>query len=222
MTAISIHNLVKSYEIGGTKLEVLKSINYEFVEGKLITLMGPSGSGKSSLLHILAGLDRPDSGEVLVFDKNLSKFNETEITIYRRETIGIIFQFFNLLPYLSALENVALPLFLSGKHKKQATELAMSALESVNLSHRVTHKPNELSGGEQQRVAIARAIVNSPRLILADEPTGNLDTENSEKIVLLLKDLQAKQKFTMFMVTHNPEIGDLGDTKIVMRDGNFS
>jgi ABC-type lipoprotein export system ATPase subunit len=183
--------------------------------------MGPSGSGKSTLMHILAGIDRPDSGKVFVFENTLHNMNEKNITAYRRKTIGIIFQFFNLLPYLDAVENVSLPLYLGGMNKKQAHEKAKKALSSVELTHRFTHKPTELSGGEQQRVAIARAIVGEPRFILADEPTGNLDTKNSDKVMELLLKLQKQMGLTFLMVTHDLGIGKLGEIQMKMKDGGL-
>jgi len=219
--SIKIQNLTKSYHFGKNKIEVLKGINTELPLGKLITLMGPSGSGKSTLMHILSGIDRPESGSVFLRDEEVSAYSEAKITDYRRNKIGIIFQFFNLMPYLSSVENVSLPLYLAGKGKKEAHELARDSLSLVGLSERFTHKPYELSGGEQQRVAIARSIVNSPEIIFADEPTGNLDTENSNRIMELLVNLQKERGFTIIMVTHNAEIGEMGDVKLKMKDGRL-
>ena len=220
--SVSISDLKKSYALGDTAIQVLKGVSVNLPSGKLITLMGPSGSGKSTLMHILSGIDRPDSGTIEVFGKNLGEMNEKEITIFRRHTIGIIFQFFNLMPYLSALENTALPLFLSGSSGKEALRLAHSSLEKVGLKKRMSHKPNELSGGEQQRVAIARAICGKPKILLADEPTGNLDTKNSFGILDILKKLQKEEGYSLLMITHNPEIGKLGDIRLKMKDGRLS
>jgi putative ABC transport system ATP-binding protein len=181
--------------------------------------MGPSGSGKSTLMHILAGIDKPEEGSVHWGEEEVSAFNEEKITAYRRSKIGIIFQFFNLMPYLSSVENVSLPLYLAGMGKTKAHLLAEESLDLVGLSNRLKHKPYELSGGEQQRVAIARAIVNKPEIIFADEPTGNLDTENSNRIIELSKTLQKKRGFTILMVTHNSEIGAMGDVQLKMKDG---
>ena len=186
-----------------------------------MTLMGPSGSGKSTLMHILSGIDKPEEGSIFVGEEEVSAYSESEITEYRRSKIGIIFQFFNLMPYLSSVENVSLPLYLAGKGKKEAHELAKDSLRLVGLSERLTHKPYELSGGEQQRVAIARAITNRPEIIFADEPTGNLDTENSNRIMELLISLQKERGFTIVMVTHNAEIGAMGDVKLKMKDGKL-
>lgn len=218
---LTISSLKKSYQFGKEEIQVIKSLNAKIPLQKLITIMGPSGSGKSTLMNILSGVDKADSGSIKIGNLEITSFNEKEITEYRRKKIGIIFQFFNLLPYLSSLENVCIPLYLSGFTKKIAREKAKSALDSVGLNSRLSHKPAELSGGEQQRVAIARAIVNEPEFIFADEPTGNLDSENSTKIMNLLKTLRVERNFTIFMVTHNPEIGNLGEVKLTMRDGFF-
>jgi lipoprotein-releasing system ATP-binding protein len=218
---LTISDLKKSYQFGKEDIQVIKSLNARIPLQKLITIMGPSGSGKSTLMNILSGVDKADSGSIKIGDLEISSYNENEITEYRRKKIGIIFQFFNLLPYLTSLENVCIPLYLSGITKKIAKEKAESALDSVGLNSRLSHKPAELSGGEQQRVAIARAIVNEPEFIFADEPTGNLDSENSAKIMNLLKTLRFERNFTIFMVTHNPEIGNLGEVKLTMRDGSF-
>lgn len=221
MSQIRIQSLHKSYGEGNSAIHVLKGLDLTIPESQFVTLMGPSGSGKSTLLHILAGIDRPDSGDIELYGYSLANMNETELTIYRRKTIGIIFQFFNLLPYLSALENVSLPLYLSGSGKRESYEKASKALESVGLKDRVSHKPSELSGGEQQRVAIARALAPEPKLILADEPTGNLDSENANSVMNLLLQLQSTNHLTLFMVTHDPEIGKLGTQRIRMKDGSL-
>ncbi|HRG48215.1 MAG TPA: ABC transporter ATP-binding protein [Leptospiraceae bacterium] len=221
MKTIKIQNVKKSYNFGKNKIEVLKGINAELPLGKLVTLMGPSGSGKSTLMHILSGIDKPEEGSIFVGEEEVSAYSESEITEYRRSKIGIIFQFFNLMPYLSSVENVSLPLYLAGKGKKEAHELAKDSLRLVGLSERLTHKPYELSGGEQQRVAIARAITNRPEIIFADEPTGNLDTENSNRIMELLISLQKERGFMIVMVTHNAEIGAMGDVKLKMKDGRL-
>jgi lipoprotein-releasing system ATP-binding protein len=221
MGEIKLRGLEKTYGEGSSSIHVLKGITLDIPHNQFVTLMGPSGSGKSTLLHILAGIDRPDKGDVELFGHSLASMDETALTIYRRNIIGIIFQFFNLLPYLSALENVSLPLYLAGKGKKESHEKAIDALESVGLQDRINHRPSELSGGEQQRVAIARSLSNSPSLILADEPTGNLDSANAKIVLELLMKLQKEKKITIFMVTHDILIGSMGTLRIKMKDGNL-
>ena len=221
MGEIKLRGLEKTYGEGTSSIHVLKGITLDIPHNQFVTLMGPSGSGKSTLLHILAGIDRPDKGDVELFGHSLASMDETDLTIYRRNIIGIIFQFFNLLPYLSALENVSLPLYLAGKGKKESHKKAIEALESVGLQDRINHRPSELSGGEQQRVAIARSISNSPSLILADEPTGNLDSANAKIVLELLMKLQKEKKMTIFMVTHDTLIGSMGTLRIKMKDGNL-
>ncbi len=221
MGEIKLRGLEKTYGEGTSSIHVLKGITLDIPHNQFVTLMGPSGSGKSTLLHILAGIDRPDKGDVELFGHSLASMDETDLTIYRRNIIGIIFQFFNLLPYLSALENVSLPLYLAGKGKKESHKKAIEALESVGLMDRINHRPSELSGGEQQRVAIARSISNSPSLILADEPTGNLDSANAKIVLELLMKLQMEKKMTIFMVTHDILIGSMGTLRIKMKDGNL-
>lgn len=221
MSEILAKGIKKSYSTGDSVLPVLQGVDFQIPKESFVTLMGPSGSGKSSLMHILAGIDRADSGSISVFGTEISQMNEKEITIYRKKTISIIFQFFNLLPYLNAIENVSLPLYLNGIGKREAHKEATRALELVGLEKRLYHKPSELSGGEQQRVAIARAIAPRPKLILADEPTGNLDSENSEKIIELLTNLKKVEKFTIFMVTHDPGIGGRGEIQFKMKDGKL-
>ncbi|EMI61007.1 ABC transporter ATP-binding protein [Leptospira noguchii] len=216
---IRVSKLHKSYQIGKIKTEVLKGLELDIPSRSIVTLMGPSGSGKSTFLNILSGIDTPDSGEIFVNGNVLHSMNEKELTKYRREKTGIIFQFFHLLPYLNALENVAVPLYISGIGKTEAHIMAEEALENVGLSERKIHKPDELSGGEQQRVAIARAICKRPSLILADEPTGNLDTKNAENVIQLLVDLQKQNGFTLFIVTHDQKLGSLGEFRLKMEDG---
>ncbi|ALO24915.1 ABC transporter ATP-binding protein [Leptospira borgpetersenii] len=218
---IRISNLRKSYQNGKLQTEVLKGLELDIPSSSVITLMGPSGSGKSTFLNILSGIDKPDFGEVFVNGKSLHLMNEKELTKYRREETGIVFQFFHLLSYLNALENVAVPLYISGISKTQARNAAEEALEKVGLSSRKFHKPDELSGGEQQRVAIARALCKRPSLILADEPTGNLDTKNAENVIQLLIDLQKQHGFTLFIVTHDQKLGSLGEFRLKMTDGTL-
>ncbi len=200
----------KNFQQGTNLVTVFRDLNLSIDEGKTLAILGPSGSGKSTLLSLLAGLDKPDTGLVSVFNKDLSKMSEMELTRYRRDDIGIIFQQFNLFQHLTALENVSLPLDL--KNDPQAASLAKSALDKVGLSHRSHHFPSEMSGGEMQRVAIARAIVTKPRLILADEPSGSLDHATGETVMRLLFDLVKENKTTLVLVTHNTELAERCDS----------
>ncbi|TGK21965.1 ABC transporter ATP-binding protein [Leptospira fluminis] len=217
---ILVRDLKKEYKTGKLITPVLNGIEVE-LPNSFITLMGPSGSGKSTFLNILSGIDTADSGEVWVNGKELTSLSESELTEYRRSDTGIIFQFFHLLPYLNAIENVAMPLYIAGMGRKRAREIAEESLLKVGLAERKTHKPDELSGGEQQRVAIARALCKKPRIVLADEPTGNLDTLHAGKVLDLLLELQEKEKFSLIVVTHDREIGAKGKIKLKMRDGRI-
>ena len=214
---LETYGIKKSYQITKqNKLNVLKGINFKIFEGEICAIVGKSGAGKSTLLHILGTLDKPDEGEYLFEDKNVFKFTDKKLADFRSKEIGFIFQFHHLLPEFTAKENVLIPSMISGDNdKKRADEL----LEIVGLSGRSDHKPSELSGGEAQRVAIARAMINSPRLILADEPTGNLDTENAEAIVNLIFELREKYNQTYAIVTHNEEFAQRCDRIIKMADG---
>jgi lipoprotein-releasing system ATP-binding protein len=219
---IKLDSVRKRYIGELSPIEVLKGINLNIDKPSLCTLMGPSGSGKSTLLHILGAIDLPDEGSVHLFGEDISRFNEKQRTKLRRNDISIIFQFFHLLPYLNSIENISIPLFFKGYSRNEAYELSKKALHRVGLSHREYNKPTALSGGEQQRVAIARSIASKSKLILADEPTGNLDTENSNKIFQLIQEIQTEMKSIFFIVTHNPEIGNLGERKFKMIDGILS
>lgn len=211
--------LSKHYRRGKQVIEALKGINLGIEEGEFIAIMGPSGCGKSTLLHLLGGLDRPTSGSVVVADHDLSRLDEEALAAFRRHHIGFVFQFFNLLPTLSAQENVALPLVALGMNGAERRRRALEALEMVGLAHRASHKPHELSGGEQQRVAIARAIVARPKLILADEPTGDLDSQNAALVVALLKGLNRDLGLTLVVATHNPEVAAGAHRTLLLRDG---
>ncbi|BDA79581.1 lipoprotein ABC transporter ATP-binding protein LolD [Leptospira kobayashii] len=216
---IQISGLSKSYRQGEENIPVLEDLNLVIPGNELVTLMGPSGSGKSTLLNILSAIESADSGQISVFGEELIGKTEDQLTLYRRTTIGIVFQFFHLLPYLSATDNVALPLFLNGMSKKRAKKEAESVLDLVGLGNRLKFSPKELSGGEKQRVAIARAIVHKPKLVLADEPTGNLDSKSSLQIMELFHKCVKDLGLSLFMVTHNPEMGKMGNTQIEMLDG---
>src|SRR5881227_2208439 len=200
---IHLENLRESYFMGKQALPVLKGITLDIFKNEYVALMGPSGSGKSTLMNILGCLDTPTSGIYILNGNDVSKMSDDDLAEIRNKEIGFVFQQFNLLPRLTALENVALPLIYAGLTKKQRTEKAKHVLEMVNLSDRGHHKPNELSGGQSQRVAIARALVNDPAIILADEPTGNLDSKTGEEIMALLEDLHQRGN-TIVLVTHEP------------------
>ena len=212
---LEIKDIKKSYG----SLQVLKGINLTLEPAKVVTIVGASGAGKSTLLHILGTLDKPDSGEVIIDGTSLYTMDEKQLSDYRNQHIGFVFQFHHLLPEFTAVENVALPALIAGKAKKEAELRAMELLDFLKLSDRASHKPSELSGGEQQRVAVARALVNNPGLILADEPSGNLDSENARKLHQLFFDLRDNFKQTFIIVTHNEELAQMSDRVIVMKDG---
>lgn len=217
---IKIDNLYKSYKNGTKGLSVIKGISLTVRDNEFLTVQGPSGAGKSTLLHIVAGLERPDSGEVTFGDTSLYKISEGARTLLRNQRIGFVFQFYHLLPELNTLDNVMLPVLLrSWGMRKKASAYARDLLETLGLSGRLFHRPSELSGGEQQRAAIARALVNKPQVLLCDEPTGNLDSENGKNILNLLKGLNKKDKLTIFMVTHDNEIAANSDRVIHLKDG---
>ena len=215
---IRLQNVVKRYE-GKRTVHALRGVSFEVRRGEMVATMGPSGCGKSTLLNIIGGLDRPSEGSVLVDGAELSRLDDNALTRLRREKIGFIFQFFNLLPTLTAIENVALPLHLAGKEKRKSTARAQELLEIVGLADRHDHLPDELSGGEQQRVAMARALALNPPLILADEPTGNLDSESGLQVLTLFKKLQSQFSVTVLMVTHDSTAAGFCDRIMRMQDG---
>ncbi len=217
---VTAENLSKSY-ISNKKntLKVLKSISLEIEENKISLIVGASGAGKSTLLHLLGGLDRPDEGKVFYEQKNIFDFNNDKLAKFRNENMGFVFQFHHLLPEFTAIENVAIPQMIKGITLKSALQYSKSLLDMVGLSDRADHKPAELSGGEQQRVAVARALANNPKIIFADEPTGNLDSANSESIHKLLFELRDNFKKTFVIVTHNPELMKLADVIFEIKDG---
>ena len=208
-------NIHKKY---GT-LEVLRGVSLQVKKGEIVSLVGPSGAGKSTLLHIIGTLDKPDSGLVKIEDKEVFKQNEKALSAFRNKSIGFIFQFHHLLPEFTAIENICIPAFIGNKSKKESEARAMELLALLNLTHRANHKPTELSGGEQQRVAVARALINNPALIMADEPSGNLDTNNARDLHNLFFELRDKLNQTFIIVTHNEELADMADRKIQMKDG---
>jgi len=217
-SVISLINLRKDYFLGKMTIPVLKDLNLEIVKNEYVALMGPSGSGKSTLMNILGCLDVPTGGDYILNNNKVSTMSDDELAAIRNKEIGFVFQTFNLLPRLSALENVALPLIYAGMAKKQRIEKAEAVLASVNLTDRMHHKPNELSGGQRQRVAIARALVNDPAIILADEPTGNLDTKTSLEIMAIFEKINAAGN-TVILVTHEEDIAQHAKRIIRLRDG---
>jgi putative ABC transport system ATP-binding protein len=217
---IELQQLRKSYFMGSNSLEVLKAISLTINKNEYVALMGPSGSGKSTLMNILGCLDTPTSGTYILNNKDVSKMTDDELAEVRNQEIGFVFQQFNLLPRLSAVENVALPLIYAGISKKERTERAMEALRKVALADRSHHKPNEMSGGQIQRVAIARALVNNPSLLLADEPTGNLDSKTSIEVMEIFGQIQAAGN-TVVLVTHEEDIAEYAKRIVRLRDGNI-
>jgi putative ABC transport system ATP-binding protein len=211
-------NVKKIYDMGEVKVEALKGISFEILKGDYVIIMGPSGSGKSTLLHIMGCLDRPTSGKVLIDGEDTSKMNDSKLARLRNQKIGFVFQSFNLLSKLTALENVELPMIYAGIEKRKRKRRAIELLEMVGLGDRLNHRPNQLSGGQQQRVAIARALANDPPIILADEPTGNLDTKSGEEILKIFKMLHESGK-TIIVVTHDPDMIHEGKTLIKIKDG---
>ena len=215
-------NIIKSYQnTKKVRLEVLRSVDIEIEINKISVIVGASGAGKSTLLHIMGGLDRPDSGEVFFNDQNLFELSDDKLARFRNKNIGFVFQFHHLLPEFTALENVSIPQMITGKSFTEASKAAVNLLEAVGMKERMNHKPAELSGGEQQRVAVARALANDPDIILADEPTGNLDSENSEAVHQILIDLRDRMGKTFIIVTHNPGLVNLADRVYEMKDGKI-
>jgi len=212
-------NLTRRYEMGDAVVEALRGVDLTIARGEFVALVGPSGSGKSTVLNLIGGLDRPTSGQVWINGTELSASDERTLTRHRREHVGFVFQSFNLLPRLTAEENVAIPLMFSGMPEKERRARARSLLKRVSLEHRLDHRPTQLSGGEQQRVAIARALIGQPALLLADEPTGNLDTGTGAEIMALLKKLNQEQDLTLLIVTHDAEVAAFADRVVKLRDG---
>lgn len=212
---LELKNITKSFG----PVNVLNGISLNFKPGEIMSIVGPSGAGKTTLLQIAGTLDRPDSGEVLFKGENLLKFKDRKLSKFRNLNLGFIFQFHQLLPEFSALENVALPALIAGKKRKSAFADAKRWLSELGLSERLDHKPSQLSGGEKQRAAIARALINTPTIVLADEPTGSLDSRNRDEIKMIISDLREKYNQSFVIVTHDPEMADIADRKVVMEDG---
>ena len=216
---VQIKEVFKTYDTGPQKVEVLKGISLEIAQGEVAVIMGPSGVGKSTLLHVMGGLDLPTSGEVWIEGRNLNSLQNDHLARFRNKHIGFVFQFHHLLPEFTAYENVLIPTFMYQPLTKEKEDYAKYILKEVGLEHRLHHRPNQLSGGEQQRVAVARALVNQPALLLADEPTGNLDSKNSELLYELLLKLHRKMGQTLVIVTHSTDMNDQADRVIHLFDG---
>lgn len=221
MPLIRMQNIGKVYHAGSIDVPALQDINLAIEPGEFLSIMGPSGSGKSTLMNILGCLDVPTSGTYYLADEDVSRLNPDEQAHVRNKRIGFVFQGFNLLPRLDASTSVALPLIYAGAKAPQRRQAALEALSLVGLTDRADHLPTQLSGGQQQRVAIARALVNNPEIILADEPTGNLDTRTSGEIMTVFRNLNRERHITFILVTHDPEVGDLTDRRILIRDGRI-
>jgi len=212
---LKVRNLHKSY----ASLEVLRGVDLEIAKGEIVSVVGASGSGKSTLLHVLGTLDRPDSGAVELEGKSLFDYSDKELAKVRNQSIGFVFQFHNLLPEFTALENVCMPGFIAYRNEKEVRSRAAELLKILGLSERVDHKPSELSGGEQQRVSVARALINDPAIVFADEPSGNLDSKNAAELHKLFFSLRDRLNVTFVLVTHNEELAEMADRKLEIEDG---
>ena len=219
MEILKVENLRRVYGTGASKVVALDNVSFTVEKGEFVSIVGASGSGKSTLLHLIGGVDRPTSGKVFINDEDIYKLNNDDLAIFRRRQIGLIYQFYNLIPILNVIENISLPLELDGRKpdKNDLNEM----LELLGLENRKSHLPSQLSGGQQQRVSIGRALITRPSLILADEPTGNLDSKASEEIVSLLKKTNKKYNQTIIMITHNLEIAKMSDRIITIEDGRI-
>lgn len=218
---IEVSGLKRSFQKDGVVIDVLKGVDFTADKGEFITIMGPSGAGKTTFLHIIGTLDKPTEGKVLFDGQDIMTFSEDEESRFRNERVGFIFQFYHLLQDFNVIENIMMPLLIRRVKPAQAKAKAMAFLETVELTHRRTHKPGELSGGEQQRVAIARALINEPQVILADEPTGNLDRKTGREVMHQILNIQKNLSATLILVTHDPEIGAVGERRLTMVDGEF-
>ena len=221
MSLIQAENLTKIYGTGETAITALDHVNLTVNPGEFVAVMGPSGCGKSTLLHLIGGLDRPSDGNVSIDGQPLAKMSDNDVTKLRRRKIGFVFQFFNLIPILSSVENVSLPLLLDGANASTTKQKATEWLTKVGLGNRLVSRPDQLSAGQQQRVAIARALITDPVLVLADEPTGNLDTKSSDEIAALLKQVAKEWNRAVLMVTHDPHIAAYSDRIVFLKDGKI-
>jgi len=220
-TLVSVKNVVKRYIRGKQKVEVLHSLNLDIEAGEFLALMGPSGSGKTTLLNLIGGLDRPDAGEVVVAGERIDKLSNRDLARWRARNVGFVFQFYNLMPMLTAERNVELPLLLTNLSRARRRQNVRAAMELVGLTDRASHKPSELSGGQQQRVAIARALVADPSLLVCDEPTGDLDRHTAEEILGLMRTLNQQQKKTIIMVTHDPKAAEYASRQVHLDKGTL-
>ena len=221
MPVLEAKDLQKQYKLGQHTVHALTGVNFQVEKGEFVAIMGPSGSGKSTLLHLLGGLDSPTEGNITLAEQSLAKLSEYKATLVRRHNVGFVFQFFNLLPTLTAEENVLLPIIIDGKNPRKYEERLTNLLDLVGLLDRRTHKPDQLSGGEQQRVAIARALISEPAILLADEPTGNLDTKTGTAIMELLRRSCNELNQTVIVVTHDPKAAAYANRIIFLRDGDI-
>lgn len=219
MKILEVKNLCKTYGKGDTMVKALDNVSFSVEKGEFIAIVGPSGSGKSTLLHILGGVDVPTSGNVIIDKTDISQLNETALAIFRRRQIGLVYQFYNLIPILTVEENLTLPLLLDGK--KPDAKTVGNLVNQLGLEQRLQHLPNQLSGGQQQRVSIGRALINNPALLLADEPTGNLDNENSREIISLLRRFNKQSNQTVIIITHDERIALSADRVIAIEDGKI-
>lgn len=219
MTEIEVQDLTKTYRVGDVQVHALRGVNLKIERGEFVAVVGPSGSGKSTLFHILGGLTPPTSGTVLIDGRDLVKMSEADRTLLRKTTVGFVFQKYNLLPTLTGADNIEIARHIAGKHRRESDPQFEEILKLLGIASRLKHKPRALSGGEQQRIAIARALVNHPALLLADEPTGNLDSENSTAVLSVMQGLNKRLGQTILMITHDPEAAAYADRTITMRDG---
>jgi len=222
MAPVVVENAVKTFRQGDRQVRALSGVSIEVPAGQFLAIMGASGSGKSTLLHLMAGLATPDSGRVLINGTDVGKLNDSQLTLFRRRQIGLVFQSFNLIPMLTAEENIALPLMLEGHIGRAPQQRVEMLLDELGMTHRRRHRPDALSGGEQQRVAIGRALASDPAVILADEPTGNLDSSNSDVVCGLLRDLSDNHGKTVIMVTHEPSVALFARQVVVLKDGKIA
>lgn len=219
--SVQLENIEKVYKLGEIPVQALSDVSLQLNKGEFVAIMGPSGSGKTTLLNLIGVLDKPTKGEIYINGKNITKLKDRELTALRRNTVGYIFQFYNLIPVLSAFENVELPMLISGTPKKEREERAHLLLENVGLHGREKHRPDELSGGEQQRVAIVRALANKPSVVLADEPTGDLDSKTGKEVMQALRDLSRNEGATVIVVTHDSMVANLASRIFEMKDGRI-